>query len=64
MSDKLKLRITRCYLVEVVDKDGYVQRFNRYGCEEEANDFCFGTKEDAKKVGQRLIEWVEESRNE
>lgn len=58
----MKLRITKCYLVEVVDEQGNEQFFNRYGCEEVASDYCFGTKADAEKTGQRLMEWVKESK--
>lgn len=56
-----KLRITKCYLVEVVNKDGYVQDYYQDGSCHEASDYCFGTKEDAKRTGQRLIEYVKES---
>lgn len=41
---KENIRITRCYLVEYIDKDG----------KEVESDFCFGTKEDAKKLGNQL----------
>lgn len=65
MADKnFKLRITKCYLVEVVDKDGNEQEYRRDGNVYEASDFCFGTKEDAKKLGEQMIKWVEGSENE
>lgn len=58
----LRLRITKCYLVEVIDKDGNVQYYKDIdGMDMVADDYCFGTKEDAKKVGQSLIEMVKES---
>ena len=38
------VRITKCYLVEYVDNNG----------KELCSDFCFGTKKDAEKVGERL----------
>lgn len=59
---KYKLRITRCWLVEVVDKDGYVQEYtDSYGMLNVADDYCFGTKEDAIKTGNELIKLVEKS---
>ena len=41
---KENLRITRCYLVEHIDDNG----------KQISSDFCFGTKEDALKVGRKL----------
>lgn len=38
------VRITKCYLVEYVDDDG----------KELCYDYCFGTKEEAVKVGEKL----------
>lgn len=65
MADKLKLRITKCYLVEVIDKDGYVQEgYDKFGDPFVADDYCFGTKQDAIRLGNELIELVEKSRNE
>lgn len=55
----LKIRITKCYLVEVVDKDGYVQEYRQDGELYEASDYCFGTKEDALKTGNIIKEWVQ-----
>lgn len=43
MKDK-NIRITRCYLVEYIDKNG----------KEVESDFCFGTKEDAEKLAMKL----------
>jgi len=60
---KLKVRITKCYLVEVIDKDGFVQYWDEHGTNRTADDYCFGTKEDAKLVGEDLMRLVEESRN-
>lgn len=60
MSNKLKLRITKCYLVEVIDEQGNVcEVYDNFGDLQVADDFCFGTKEDAKKLGESLIDWVE-----
>lgn len=41
----MKKRITKCYLVEVTDDNG----------KEICSDFCFGTKEDANKLYERLL---------
>lgn len=58
----LRLRITKCYLVEVVDKQGNVQYYKDIdGMETVADDYCFGTKVDAERVGKSLIKLVEES---
>lgn len=64
MAKKLKLRITKCYLVEVVDKDGYVQYWEQDGIDNVADEYVFGTKEDAIKTGNKLMQWVEESNAE
>lgn len=61
MANKLKVRITKCYLVEVVDKNGYVQFYTNKGEECTADDFCFGTKDDAMDLGRKMIEKVKES---
>ena len=45
MKDK-NIRITRCYLVEYIDK-------NR---KEVESDFCVGTKEDVEKLAMKLKE--------
>ena len=42
--DNYKLRITKCYLVEVCDKNE----------KEILGDFCFGAKEEAIAFGDRL----------
>lgn len=47
---KTKIRITKCYLVELTDEDG-----NELSCE-----YTFCDKEDAKKVGERLRREYEE----
>ena len=41
---KENIRITRCYLVEYIDKYG----------KQIDSDFCFGTKADAEKLGIQL----------
>lgn len=41
---KNNIRVTRCYLVEAVDKEEKAY----------SEDFCFGTKEDALALGERL----------
>lgn len=62
MAKKLKVRLTRCYLVEVVDEKGNVQEYiDVDGTSNVADDYCFGTKEDAMRVGNTMIEWVKES---
>lgn len=62
---KYRIRITKCYLVEVVDKDGNVQYYKDVdGMETVADDYCFGTKADAEQTGKRLVKWVEESEEE
>lgn len=40
----MKVEITKCYLVQVLDNEG-----NEVACE-----YVFGDKEGAKKVGERL----------
>lgn len=47
-----KIRITRCYFVELIDKDGYIQQ-GKYN--NNLADFCFGTKQDAIITGKRLL---------
>lgn len=44
-SNICKIRITKCYLVEICDKSGKAQE----------SDFCFGTKEDCYKLADRMI---------
>lgn len=41
---KNNIRITRCWLVEYVDNNG----------KEIKSDFCFGTKQDAFELGEKL----------
>ena len=38
------IRITKCYLVEYIDKSG----------KEIDSDFCFGSKEDAVLLGEKI----------
>ena len=47
-----KIRITKCYLVELIDKDGYIQQGSYNN---DLTDFCFGTKQDAISTGNRLL---------
>lgn len=47
-----KIRITKCYLVELIDKDGNIQQGNYNN---DLTDFCFGTKQDAIITGKRLL---------
>lgn len=56
MTEELRIRITKCYLVEVVDKNGYVQEYYQDGSCHDVSDYCFGTKQDAMETGRRLIE--------
>lgn len=42
----MKIQITKCYLVQVLDQDD-----NEVACE-----YVFGDKEDAKQAGKRLKE--------
>ena len=65
MAKKLKVRITKCYLVEVIDENGYVQYWkDPFGLENVADDYCFGNKDDAVRRGKELMEWVQESEDE
>ena len=52
--DKLKVQITRCYLVQVVDENGY----------EVAYDWCFCKREDALLTGQNLIKDIKKQEEE
>ncbi len=61
MKNQYKLRITKCYLVEVIDKNGCVQEYRDRGSYIEASDYCFGSKEDAKRIGEQLIGYIENS---
>ena len=40
----MKTRLTKCYLIEVFDSEGY----------EVTSDFCFGTKKEAEKQAETL----------
>lgn len=51
---KLKIRITKCYLVEVTDAEGY----------EIESDYAFGTRKDAEIIGERLKREVLERQDE
>ena len=56
---KYKLRITKCWLVEVTDNKGFVQKYkSESGRIKRADDFCFGTKEEAKQLGNKLMKLV------
>lgn len=41
---KKDIRITKCYLVEYIDDNE----------KELCSDFCFGNREDAEKLGEKL----------
>lgn len=41
----VKVQITKCYLVQILDKDGY----------ELECDYSFVNKEDAKRIGERML---------
>lgn len=47
----MKVRITKCYLVEVLDEEG-----NEVSCE-----YVFGDKDEAKEAGKRLKGEVEKN---
>lgn len=49
----MKVRVTKCYLVQVLDDDG-----NEVACE-----YVFGDKEDAKQVGKKLKEDIKHNDN-
>lgn len=49
----MKVRITKAYLVEVTDDKGKAI----------TDDYCFGTKADAQKLGEKLMKEVEEGKN-
>ena len=49
-----KVQITRCYLVQIVDKDG----------NELDADYTFVSREDAKKLGQQMIDKYNKERSE
>ena len=50
-----KTRITKCYLVEVTDKDGYAV-LNSEG--EPIDSYVFGKLENAKATGKGLVEYA------
>lgn len=59
---KYKLRVTRCYLVELVDKNENIVETDIHGMTELLDEYCFGTKEDAIKTGERLL-YLKETEN-
>lgn len=48
----MKVRITKCYLVQILDADG----------NELKNEYVFGDKEDAKAHGKSLKELIKEEK--
>lgn len=56
---KYRIRLTRAYLVEVIDKDENVVDINRHGISEVLDSYCFGTKEQAINEGLIMIDWKE-----
>lgn len=55
-----RIRLTRCWLVELVDKDeSVVEGTDRYGDPYVCDEYCFGTKEDAVKEGESLLRLTE-----
>lgn len=55
MEKATKVRISKCYLIEICDKDG-----NELAC-----DYSFVSYNDAKKIGQRMkAEYNKEVENE
>lgn len=45
MQKDIKIRITKCYLIEICDKDG----------KELISDFCFGNYHESKEQGERML---------
>lgn len=45
MEKAVKVQITKCYLVQILDKAG-----NELEC-----DYSFVSREDAKKIGERML---------
>ena len=43
-SKAVKVQITRCYLIQILDKDG-----NELDC-----DYCFLSRDEAKKAGEQM----------
>ena len=46
MKKGVKIKITRCYFIQVLDKEDY----------ELDGDFCFLSREEAKKQWQKMLE--------
>ena len=44
MNKAIKVQITKCYLVQILDKDG-----NELAC-----DYSFVSRQDAKEIGNRM----------
>lgn len=60
---KYKIRLTRCWLVELVDNEERVEEAYVHGRYEELDSYCFGTKEQAIAEGERLL-YIKESEEE
>lgn len=54
MAKATKVRITKCYLIEICDKDG-----NELEC-----DYSFVSYQDAKKIAQRMKEEYNRENND
>ena len=52
MSKAEKIRITKCYLIEICDKDG----------KELISDFCFGNYHDTKLQAEKMKKEYEEKK--
>lgn len=48
---RLKVKLTRCWYVTVEDENGF----------EVDNDYCFGTREDAMRDGERMLKAMQEA---
>lgn len=58
----MKVRITKCYMVDVIDDDGNVVIYpTHYGTTELATTTEFGTRREALHSGQMLMEYVQKS---
>ena len=56
---KYRIRLTRAYLVEVVDENEHVVEHEVLGQRAVLDSYCFGTKEQAIKEGLMMINWKE-----
>lgn len=57
-NDNIKIRVTKAYLVEVTDKDGYLLYMDDYGKQVSASDWCFGNRQEALALGEQLKKMV------